>query len=75
MPVLPSEALRVLAEHFTGTLVAYHRACLVVDGVHGAMAKLFFDTREKLGIQEYDTAEKAEQTLRNLLCSPPIDRS
>jgi len=52
------EVLELLAEHFTGPLVAHHSICLQVGNPHATMAKRFFDTREKLGIRGY--ADKAE---------------
>jgi hypothetical protein len=58
------ETIEVIAEHFTGALVAHHSICLSLGGFHAMMAKRFFDARDKLGIRGYDTRESAIRALR-----------
>ena len=49
----------VLAEFFAGPMVAHHSVCLQLGGAHGKMARVFFETREKLGIRGWTSKEEA----------------
>ena len=61
------EAIDLLADHFTGGLVAHQSICLELGGPHSAMAKRFFRTREALGIRGYASKEEATATLAEKL--------
>jgi hypothetical protein len=57
------ETIEAVAEYFTGPHVVHSSIGLQIGGTSTKMAKLFFDTREKLGIKGYATKEEAEAAL------------
>lgn len=54
-----SNAIELLAEHFSGAEVAHNSICLQLGGVHAKMAQRYFDLREKLGIHGYASKDEA----------------
>jgi hypothetical protein len=62
-----NETINLLAEHFTGPLVVDSSIRLQMGGSQAKMAKLFFDTRDKLGIRGYATKDEAAVLLRSAL--------
>lgn len=66
-----TNAIELLAEHFSGAEVAHNSICLQMGGVHAKMAKRYFDLREKLGIQGYASKDVAVAALKSALKETP----
>jgi hypothetical protein len=62
-----TDAIDVLAEHFTGPLVAHNSICLQLGAPHATMARKFFETRKALGIEGYASKDQALAALRSAL--------
>lgn len=66
----PADAIAAIAKHFTGPMVAHHSIGLELGHIHGKMARLFFDTREQIGITDYMSEADAITRLTKLLTDP-----
>lgn len=62
------EQIEAVAEFFTGPTVVYSSIMLDVsqgrDPAHAKMARIFFESRAKLGIQGYASKEEAMNILK-----------